>query len=161
MIVLKMSNSFYGKEDSDLSAKLDKELSGIFNWAMEGLKRRLERGGHFIQPATGQEYLDLMQELGNPIGTFIDDALEIVPEGEVDKEDLFAAYKHWAVKRNIHPGTDLAFKRRFLAAIQEHNVHSSSPRENGVRKHLYIGIKLNAKAQQYIDSISNFEREIF
>lgn len=161
MLVLKMSKSFYGKEDTELAHKLSKELSGIFLWAIEGQKRRLTRGGHFMQPKSGQEYLELFSELGNPIGTFIDDALEIIPEGEVDKDDLFTAYKHWANKRSIHPGTDLAFKRRFLAAIQEHRVHSETRREGSNRKYVYTGIKLNDKAQAFVDSISNFEKESF
>ena len=161
MLVLKMTRSFYGHEDTELAHKLSKELSGIFLWAIEGQKRRIARGGFFVQPKSGQEYLELFSELGNPIGTFIDDALEIIPDGEVDKDDLFTAYRHWATKRNIHPGTDLAFKRRFLAAIQEHRVHSETRREEGMRKYIYTGIKLNNKAQQFIDSVSNFEREIF
>jgi hypothetical protein len=114
-----------------------------------------------VQPKSGQEYIDLFSELGNPIGTFIDDALEITPDGEVDKDDLFAAYRHWANKRNIHPGTDLAFKRKFLAAIQEHRVHSETRRDHGLRKYIYTGIRLNEKAQKYVDSISSFEREEF
>jgi putative DNA primase/helicase len=48
MIVLKMSKSFYGKEDTALSTKLMAELSGVFNWAMLGLRRRIERGGYFV-----------------------------------------------------------------------------------------------------------------
>jgi putative DNA primase/helicase len=161
MIVLKMTNSFYGKEDTELSAKLDKELSGIFNWAMEGLKRRMDRGGHFIQPQSGQEYLDLMQELGNPIGTFTEDALVFDPTSHAFKDDVFSCYKHWAIKKGLPPGTELAFKRRFLAATQEHHVVADVDRTGGDRKHIYRGVKLNDKAKKYIDSISNFEQEIF
>ena len=161
MLVLKMTRSFYGHEDTELAHKLSKELSGIFLWAIAGQKRRLARGGYFVQPKSGNEYLELFSELGNPIGTFIDDALEIIPEGEVDKDDLFLVYRHWANKRNIHPGTDLVFKRRFLAAIQEHRVHSETRRDNGSRKYVYTGIRFNQKAQQYVNSVSSFEREIF
>lgn len=161
MIVLKMSNSFFGKEDTELSFKLEKELSGIFNWAMEGLANRLTRGGHFIQPDTGKEYLDLMQELGNPMGTFAEDALEFDIGAECSKDDVFNCYKHWAIKKAIPPGTELAFKRRFLASTQEHRVMADMTRVNGERKHVYRGVRLNPKAQKYIDSISNFEQEIF
>ena len=64
MVVLKMTKSFYNKEDTELAHKLESELSGIFNWAMEGLQRRLARGGYFVQPKSGASYLDLMTELG-------------------------------------------------------------------------------------------------
>ena len=152
MIVLKMTKSFFNKEDSDLSRKLSKELSGIFNWAMAGLERRMERGGHFIQPESGREYLELMAEIGNPIGSFVDEALELDYTASVPKDDVFACFKHWAVKKNIPFGTELAFKRKFLAATQEYGVKSQETRIGGKRNHLYIGIKLNPKAQEYVDT---------
>jgi P4 family phage/plasmid primase-like protien len=161
MIVLKMSKSFFNKEDTDLSHKLEQELGGIFNWAMEGLKRRIARGGHFMQPHSGKEYLDLMAELGNPIGSFSEDALEFSPDYMVSKEEVFACYKHWALKKSMPPGTEQAFKRRFLAATQEQLVRSEQVRDNGDRQQVYMGVRLNAKAQKYVDSIETFDSEVF
>ena len=155
MVVLKMSKSFYNKEDTDLSVKLEKELSGIFNWAMEGLTRRLERGGHFKQPKSGLELLDLMTELSNPLGSFIDDCLVFDPESKVLKDDVFNAYKNWSIHKNMPPGTENAFKRRFIAAIQEHAITSEEyrPPNNGQRQHFYKGIRFTEPVQTYIDSI--------
>ena len=161
MIVLKMTKSFFNHEDTDLSHKLEQELSGIFNWAMDGLKRRIARGGHFVQPASGKEYLDLMAELGNPIGSFSEDALEFDPDYMVSKEEVFACYKHWALKKSMPPGTEQAFKRRFLAATQEQLVRSEQIRDSGERQQVYMGVKLNAKAQKYVDSIETFDNEVF
>jgi putative DNA primase/helicase len=161
MIVLKMTRSFWSKEDTELSHKLEQELGGVFNWAMEGLKRRIARGGHFIQPQTGKEYLDLMAELGNPIGTFAEDALIFQPGTMARKEDVFACYKHWALKKSMTPGTEQAFKRRFLAATQEQFVRSDLVQINGERANVYLGIKLNDKAQKYLDSIETFDEGIF
>jgi hypothetical protein len=93
-----------------------------------------------------------MAEIGNPIGSFVDEALELDIEASVLKDDVFACFKHWAVKKNIPFGTELAFKRKFLAATQEHGVKSQETRNNGKRNHLYIGIKLNQKAQEYVDT---------
>lgn len=161
MVVLKMTRSFYNNEDTNLAHKLEQELSGIFNWAMEGLRRRLARGGHFNQPKTGVELLELMSELGNPIGSFVEDALEFNPEGKVSKDEVFACYKHWALKKSIVPGTELAFKRRFLAATQEHRIESALDRTDGARTHVYRGVKLNEKAQKYVDSIQTFDESVF
>ena len=161
MIVLKMTKSFFNQEDTDLAHKLEQELSGIFNWAMEGLKRRLARGGHFLQPATGKEYLDLMAELGNPMGTFAEDALEFDPSSVVNKEDVFICWKHWALKKSMAPGTEQAFKRRFLAATQERYVMSQQVQINGERSQVYMGVKLNAKAQKYLDSVETFDEGVF
>lgn len=161
MIVLKMTKSFYDKEDTDLSHKLSKELSGIFNWAMEGLERRLARGGHFLQPQSGKDLLELMSDLGNPIGSFVEEVLVFEPEAKVNKDDVFACYKHWATRKNIPYGTELAFKRRFWAATQEHGIQTALDRTNGSRSHVYLGVKLNEKAQKYIDENVMHNESIF
>jgi P4 family phage/plasmid primase-like protien len=161
MVVLKMTKSFFNKEDTDLAHKLERELNGIFNWAMTGLKRRIARGGHFLQPTSGKEYLDLMAELGNPIGTFVEDALEFDPKAIVRKEDVFACFKHWALKKSMSPGTEQAFKRRFLAATQENYVMAQQVQIKGERSQVYLGIRLNEKAQKYVDSIETFDESVF
>lgn len=161
MVVLKMSKSFYDNEDTELYTKLERELAGIFNWAMEGLKRRLARGGHFIQPQSGKALVELMSEIGNPIGSFAEDALVFDPVGSASKDDVFACYKRWALKKSLPPGTELAFKRRFLAATQEHRVEVDVERQNGIRTHIYRGVRLNEDAQKYIDTIEPLNESIF
>jgi len=159
MMVLKMSNSFYGKEDVELSDKLAKELPGIFNWAIAGQQRRMAReGSRFIQPKTGRELLELMEELGNPIGAFIADALEYDLDGTADKDDLFTCWRRWATAKNIPPGSDLAFKRRFLAATSDRHISATRVRLQGNLVNVYQGVKLNDAAQQYIDKQSAFEK---
>jgi hypothetical protein len=53
----------------------------------------------------------------------------------------------------------MAFKRRFLAATQDHRVTAARVRIEGELTNVYLGLKLKPKAQKYVDSISNFERE--
>lgn len=162
MLVLSMTNSFFGKEDVSLADKLEKELSGIFNWCLEGHKRRMERDSQrFIQPESGRDLLETMEELGNPMSTFIEDVLVFDTEGFVSKDALFACYKRWALHKNIPVGTDLAFKRKFLAATQDKRVSSTQLRNNTNRVRGYIGVNFNEKAQKFVDSIDEFTEEIF
>lgn len=162
MLVLQMTNSFMYKEDVNLGDKLALELAGIFNWAIQGHKNRKARFGEkFIQPASSQETLDMMTELSNPMAAFVDEALEFGEQYSVGKDDLFVCYKHWATKKNYHPGTEMSFKRRFLATTQDMKVKSYRQRVDGDTEYVYLGIKLKPKAQAYADSVSNFEREIF
>ena len=157
MIVLKMTKTFFNNEDTTLAVKLEKELSGIFNWSMEGLRRRLARGGAFIQPKSGASYLDLMSELGNPIGSFVEDTLVFDALGSVSKDDVFTCYSHWALKKKLAVGTEFSFKRRFLAATQEHKIETGLDRSKGTRTHTYVGVRLNDKAQAYINSVVTFD----
>jgi len=74
---------------------------------------------------------------------------------------VFACYSRWAIKRKIPPGSELAFKRRFLAATQEYNIEVGVERQNGVRSHVYRGIKLTDSAQRYVNSIVSFDEGDF
>lgn len=163
MLVLQMTNSFYGREDIGLSDRLQSELPGIFNWAVAGQVRRLAREGQrFIQPKSGEETLALITELNNPMLQFMDDVLVFDEEAYANKDDVFACYKRWSMKQNLNPRSELSFKRRFIAATQEKNVKAVLKRlEDESREHVYTGVKLNPAAQKYVDSISNFEKEIF
>jgi len=159
MLVIKMTKSFFDNEDTDLGKKLEAELSGIFIWAMEGNTRRLARGGKFIQPVTGADYLQLMADIGNPMQNFIEDTLDFGKDYEVAKDDIFTCYTHWCLKKKLNAGNELAFKRRFIAASQEHKVESGLNRAGGKREHVYKGIRLNERAQTYMDSIISFESD--
>jgi putative DNA primase/helicase len=162
MLVLNMTHSFFGKEDENLADKLISELAGIFNWAIQGhANRKARAGGRFIQPKSSVETLEEMAKLSNPLESFIEDVVEFDSFGSVDKDDLFMCYKHWAIKKNIHPGTDMSFKRRFQATTQDKGVTSYRKRDLGETTHLFLGVKLKKKAQAYVDSVSNFEKEIF
>jgi hypothetical protein len=100
-----------------------------------------------------------MEELGNPIGSFVTDALVYDLEATAMKDEVFVCWRKWATAKNIPPGSDMAFKRRFLAATQDHRVTATRVRIDGESANVYLGIKLNPKAQKYVNSISNFERE--
>jgi len=51
-LVVQLENSFYGREDRQLTVRLLRELPGILRWALEGW-RRLQARGCFAQPASG------------------------------------------------------------------------------------------------------------
>jgi hypothetical protein len=121
----------------------------------------MARGGHFLQPKSGIELLEVMEELSNPLKVFIEDVLVTETGGEVGKDELFAVFKHWAHKKSINPGTDLTFKRRFLAATQDKGIESAETRFNGSRRYVYRGIRLTEKAQNYVNSLGDFMEDVF
>ena len=59
------------------------------------------------------------------------------------------------------PGTEQAFKRRFLAATQDKFVTSDQVQINGERSQVYMGVKLSPKAQIYLDSVETFSEGVF
>ncbi|OEV19699.1 hypothetical protein AN219_27705, partial [Streptomyces nanshensis] len=53
-VVLTMTASWLGREDTTLTGKLAAEMPGILNWALDGLAR-LERNGRITEPASSRD----------------------------------------------------------------------------------------------------------
>jgi P4 family phage/plasmid primase-like protien len=64
-VVLRLENSFYGREDHGLTSRLLTELPGVLNWAIEGW-RRLQERGHFVQPESAADAVRVMEDLSSP-----------------------------------------------------------------------------------------------
>jgi hypothetical protein len=105
------------------------------------------------------ELLNLMEETGSPLSSFIQDTIEFDSELSVNKNDVFNCYSRWCLKRKMVVGSEQSFKRRFLASAQERNIRSDVDRSNGNRVHRYLGMGLNASAQKYITENLIFEDE--
>lgn len=88
--------SFKGREDLDLADKLEAELSGILNWAIQGCLDWRRTG---LQPpakvqAATQAYRDEM----DVFGPFIAECCVINRAAEVKANDLYRAYVAWCAE---------------------------------------------------------------
>ena len=99
-IMLKLTQSFYGREDTALQAALLPELPGILNWALVGLAR-LRKRGHFRQPASSEQAIELLEQLAAPVGAFVDDWCSIAPEARMNVKTLYRAYKDWSTEAGL------------------------------------------------------------
>ena len=95
MILLRLRESFYGREDHDLSEKLLAELPSILLWSIEGWRRLRERR-HFRQPDSALEMLGDFTDLASPVTAFLHEKCNVGPQHEIPRHDLFAAYCEWA-----------------------------------------------------------------
>ena len=93
---VRLVQSYEGKEDSSLGVKLEGELSGILNWALEGL-RRLEEQGVFTIPDTMEEMTEHLRSLASPVTQFIEEHLEVTgdPGDMADRSELFHVWEEW------------------------------------------------------------------
>lgn len=140
-LILRLTESFVGREDRNLDAKLTAEQPGILNWAIEGWKRLRERG-RFLQPASGKELVDQMEDLGSPVGAFVREWCEVGSGFRVARKELYVAWKAWCEERGREPGSDDGFGRN-LHAVLPHLV-SSQPRDRaGIKYRAYEGIQLS------------------
>jgi putative DNA primase/helicase len=151
-IVLRLKESFYGREDHKLAGRLLQELPGILNWAMEGW-RALQKRGHFVQPASAAEAIRDLEDLASPIGAFIRDECMVGANLTVARNKL---YEHWcawcSAQGRDYPGTIATFGRDLRAAVP--GLEDVRPRdEDGNRERLYRGVGLKPEKQKATEDV--------
>ena len=154
-LTLQTENSFYGQEDPNLSETLLGELPGILSWALEGLDRLRERG-HFIQPQSGKELVQELEELGSPIRAFIGERCEVGPGHSITIDKLFKAWKKWCASNDNTSGNKQSFGRDLKAAVL--GLKLTQPRVDGKQIRKYQGIHLRHAVTRVSSSPSYRER---
>jgi putative DNA primase/helicase len=137
-VVVVLQQSFYGREDPMLLAKLLPELPGILNWALDGLDR-LRAQGHFTQPASAREAIRDLEDLASPISAFVRDRCRVGRDHQVRVDDLWTAWKAWCEDGLQHKGTKQTFGRDLRAAVP--GLRVSRPRD-GEHHRVYVGVDL-------------------
>jgi P4 family phage/plasmid primase-like protien len=115
-LLLRFRESFLGREDKGLGGKLKGELPGILLWAIEGWKRLRDRG-HFVQPASGNEILGELRDLGSPVGAFVRERCDVGTGFEVGVEALFAEWFRWCEDKRRQAGNTSTFGRDLRTVI--------------------------------------------
>ncbi|MBX9778473.1 MAG: hypothetical protein K2Y71_29215 [Xanthobacteraceae bacterium] len=116
-ITFNTRTSFYGKEDSNLFRdKLAPEAPGVLLWALEGLRRVRERGS-LAEPACSVEARQTLAREGSPVLAFVEERVSLVPDAEMTKDELHAAYKEWSEKSGMHAKDKAVFMRDLEAVV--------------------------------------------
>ncbi|MFE0251759.1 phage/plasmid primase, P4 family [Streptomyces sp. NPDC059010] len=140
-VVLNMTVSWLGKEDTSLTDRLAAEMPGILNWALEGLAR-LESTGRITEPSSSREAVTTMQDTASPTSAFVRERCATGPTCSVPVDDLWAVWREWAEDNNVRSGTKQVFGRNLLSVVPQLN--RSRPRApSGERLAVYNGIALS------------------
>lgn len=89
-------------QDKFLEDKLttEEELSGIFNWALEGLQRLL-KNGKFSYDKDSNQIKAIMQRQNNPLVVFVDEVLFQDDGNKISKEIMFKIYSKWCQDKEL------------------------------------------------------------
>lgn len=103
IIILPMLNSI-PKEKWDLSIddKLKAELPGIFNWAMQGL-RRLQAQGAFTRASQSEQARDDYKAENDAEATYVGERLERGERYFIAANELYQDYKNWCEENGFKP----------------------------------------------------------
>jgi putative DNA primase/helicase len=139
-VILRLTESFYGKEDTGLTQRLIGELPGIFNWAIEGWQR-LHQRGHFVMPSSVVDVVQEIEDLSSPVSAFVRDDCEVGPWHRVPVDALYNAWKQWCDQEGRQGVTTKQTFGRDLAAA----VAGVTRRRGNAMQSFYDGIALKGR----------------
>ncbi|MBC3993514.1 hypothetical protein H8N00_32520, partial [Streptomyces sp. AC563] len=141
-VVLNMTVSWLGKEDTALTGKLTAEMPGILNWALNGLAR-LERTGRLTEPPSSLEAVTTMQDTASPTSAFVRECCRTGPACEVSADALWNAWKNWAEDNGVTTSTRAMMARNLQSVVpQLRRIRPRGP--DGKQVPTYHGITLDS-----------------
>lgn len=139
-VVLTMTMSFLGSENTSLTQELTSELTGILSWSLDGLDR-LTKQGKFTEPKSSTDSILALQDLVSPVAAFVRDRCERGVGHEIAVADLFAAWREWCEENGHKAGSVQTFGRDLRAVIP--TIRISKPRVDGGRERHFQGVQLS------------------
>ena len=120
------------------------DIPGIFNLAMDGLRRLMTRG-RFLPPAAAQEATNALHDAADPFLLWLDDDEKVWLDAEDAAErnttpcaDVYRKYAAWC-RRN---GYSALASGPFGLRLKQLGVGRTRPRNNGSRTWHYVGISV-------------------
>jgi P4 family phage/plasmid primase-like protien len=122
-----------------LADELKKELPGILNWALEGL-RKLNAAGRFTIPEAGKTLLEQYRQDTNPARAFLLENYEATNNGEyIPCEDVYRLYRGWCDNKGYHPLGDRMFGKEVRRVYPD--VERKRPGSGNTRNWVYTGLR--------------------
>lgn len=140
-VIIPVEHTFIENEDPSIEAALKspEELSGILNWALEGLARLRANGWKFSEHING---LSMYKKLSKPEIAFLEEMYEPSTDDYVTKADLAVAYNKWATSKGLPPATSM---KAFCIVIGDQMTIPVNgdyrPSINGAQQEAWKGIK--------------------
>lgn len=145
--VLVFKQSFVGKEDAQLTDKLLRELSGIFNWAIQGLALLQREDDGFKMTRAMKGELGIIKEIMQPVDTCLGEIAIADPKGFVSYSDLYEkSYKTWCGEVGSYPTKRASFLQETLAHFPARKGRGTS--SSGERQRGLLGIRLSEEGKR-------------
>ncbi len=120
--------------DVELTGKLMDELSGIFNWALEGYRRLRDQGFIFSKSPSMQKSKRLYKQKNSSVTDFTESYLVTILVGNqsVPFKDVYEQYRNFCLREGINR---VSSKRDFRSMIESEGfpIENSSKHANQLR----------------------------
>ncbi len=138
IFILPFNKRFEGKAaDKHLKEKLQAELPGILNWALEGLKRLRQNEYEFTQSKVVDSVLNSYWREQNPMLDYMKEMIELAGEGHrVTKASVKQGYQVWCIKNGLEDSGKMPqqeFWKRFQENCRKLEFPYDMQQSSGVR----------------------------
>ena len=161
-LIFRFPNSFEENKEGTKKNILDEltskeEISGLLNWAIEGLKRLLANQKFTINRSTGEVREEYIRK-SDSIGAFILDMIQEHVGSFIIKKDLYESYAQYCRERAYDMVAENTFHQRFHQKV---NVREYSPKIDGKQKQTWSGVRFKTSTQSNVDDglDHNFEED--
>ena len=163
-LIFNFPNSFEENKKDTKKNILDKltteeELSGLLNWAIEGLKRLLKNQQFTINKSTGEIREEYIRQ-SDSIGAFILDMIVECPGQHIVKRVLYESYVDYCRKRAYDMVAENTFHRRFHHKVKVREYHPQGDNRKQSSAWSGVDFKKNAAAEGEEEGSSEY-REWF
>jgi len=136
------------KQKDHLIADLttQEELSGILNWALEGLKRLLSQG-HFSYSKTTEQIREYYNKMSSPLQAFFIDCLEESPSEYIEKKELYSVFCAYCREKKLPIYSSDRFYKNLPQVVQ---IIDYRPEIEEKRIHTFKGIKYSQKGKELL-----------
>ncbi|MBQ9418914.1 MAG: toprim domain-containing protein [Synergistaceae bacterium] len=109
--------------NSGLEFALHKEISGIFNWVLEGLKR-LIRQNRFTELEDQSEFINEFAKANNPLYCFVEECFKKL-KSKGHRHEIYTLYRGWAEESGVQPLAANRFYSNLKTVLQIYGIRVS------------------------------------
>lgn len=144
--MLHFKNSFADHVDTSLKDKLVKELPGIANWALKGLKSLIANDYEFVKPEASEEIKDELEQITCPLAAMVQDCCEHGALKFTPRDMLFDLHRYWFFENNYPAYGKIMFYRMLKSIVD--GVSETRKKVGNKQMRGFSGIKILPEAME-------------
>jgi putative DNA primase/helicase len=142
IVLLTTTRSWLGNEDHGLETRLRGELTGIFNWSLDGLQRlTVTNKNQFTRIEIADEAINTMRDLASPARAFVRERCVLGPDEQAECDGLYKSFREWCDDAGLPKPAKHVFGRDLRAAFPSIKVMRPRGADGKPGPRAYVGVK--------------------
>lgn len=160
VLAVQFNNNFRDRPNTELrfaDGQLARELPGILNWMLEGVKILREEKGFYISTEQ-KKLLEEYRQENSSVEGFISECLDLEESESVDTRNLYDVYKEFCSKDGRKHKKKTTFVKEIKAYAERNKTFTFVDRQNGHDVSKFEGITINENWKTDAKQLSVFNK---